>query len=101
MPVRNLGNPGPNPSIPPDFDPADCPIIGLHFFGLGPANGTAHTRDIRFNRAIERLHKLGPRALGEFLFQVAAERSIRTYLEDRIGSFANLDPDAVAAVAAP
>ena len=57
-----------------------------------------HARDLRFQRAVERLHKLGPRILSEFLSQVAAERSIRTYLEDRISSFANLDPGALAAL---
>ena len=98
MAVCNVGSHGPNPPIPPGFDPDECPIIGLHFFGIGLGNDGAHARDIRFRRAVERLHKAGPRVLHEFLVQVGAERSIRTFLEDRIGSFASLDLDILAAL---
>ena len=98
MPVLSRNN-TPNPSIPPNFIPSDYPILRVHWFGLSPTNDGAHARDLRFQRDVQRLHDLGGRALSEFLSQVAAERSIRTYLEDRIGRFANLDPDALAAVA--
>ena len=85
--------------VPANFNPADCPIIAQHWFGIHPANGTAHARDLRFQRDVQRLHRLGPRALHEFLVQVGAERSIKTLLEDQIGAFANLDLDVLAALA--
>ena len=98
MPVRNVESPGANPPIPPNFIPADYPILSRHWFGIHPTNGTAHARDLRFQRDVEHLHKLGPRALHEFFSEVAAERGIRTYLEDQIGAFANLDPDVLQAL---
>ncbi len=85
-------------AVPPGFNPHLYPIIAAHFFGVRIGNDSAHARDIRFERAVERLHKLGPRVLHEFLVQVGAERSIRTFLEDRIGSFASLDLDILAAL---
>ena len=54
--------------------------------------------DLRFQRDVERLHRLGPRSLYGFLAAVGAERSIRTYLEDRITDFASLDADVLAAL---
>ncbi len=63
-----------NPTIPPGFDPDSHPIIAVHFFGLNPANGTAHARDLR--RDVQRLHRLGPRVPREFLPEVGAEHTI-------------------------
>ena len=48
-------------------------------------------RDLRFRRNVEKLHRLGPRVLHEYLVEVGVQRSIRTFLEDRIGDYAALD----------
>ena len=83
-------------ACPPDFDPQACPILAEHYFGIVPP----HIRDLRFRRNCERLHRLGPRAMFEYLVDVGAARNILTFLENRIADFANLDPDVLAALGA-
>ena len=58
----------------------------------------ATTRDLRFQRDIERLYKLGPRALGELLAEIGEQRLCRTYLELRIRRYAEIDPKHLAAL---
>ena len=53
-------------------------------------------RGFRFRRNVEKLHRLGPRVLHEYLVEVGAQRSIRTFLEDRIIDYATLDKRALA-----
>ena len=52
-------------------------------------------RDLRFRRNVEKLHRLGPRVLHEYLVEVGVQRSIRTFLEDRIVDYASLDKRAL------
>ena len=47
--------------------------------------------DLRFRRAVERLHRLGPRALYELLIELAASRLIRTEIERQVERYAALD----------
>ncbi len=54
--------------------------------------------DLRFQRDIERLYKLGPRALGELLAEIGEQRLCRTYLELRIRRYAEIDPKHLAAL---
>ncbi len=54
--------------------------------------------DSRFQRDIERLYKLGPRALGELLAEIGEQRLCRTYLEQRIRRYAEIDPKHLAAL---
>ena len=54
--------------------------------------------DIQFQRDIERLYKLGPRALGELLAEIGEQRLCRTYLELRIRRYAEIDPKHLAAL---
>ena len=68
----------------PDFPPPEPP----------------HARDRRLQRDVELLHRRGPRALLEFLTAVGVERGITIFLEDEISAFADLDPDALAALGA-
>jgi hypothetical protein len=49
-------------------------------------------RDPRFRLLTERLHRLGPRPVGEALLEVASGRDLVAVLED----YAKLDPAAVA-----
>ena len=54
--------------------------------------------DLQFQRDIERLYKLGPRALGELLAEIGEQRLCRTYLELRIRRYAEIDPKHLAAL---
>ena len=55
---------------------------------------------LRFNRRVERVHRLGPRPVGELLLEliklVAPER--RAYAHARVARYSALDPDVVRAV---
>ena len=53
-------------------------------------------RDLRFHRLTERLHRLGPRPVGELLLEVAAGRDLLEALEEYVA----LDPAAVARLGA-
>ena len=67
-----------------------------------PGNETAAeiASDLRFRRQIERLHRLGPRALGELLVEIGEQRLCRTYLEQRVRRYAEIDPKHLAALGA-
>jgi hypothetical protein len=49
--------------------------------------------DLRFRRQVDRLHRLGPRVLYEFLAELGSDRLIRTELELRVERYAALDPE--------
>lgn len=53
--------------------------------------------DLRFRRQVEHLHRLGPRAIGELLAELGAERSIMTVIEQKLDAYAELDPEALEA----
>ena len=79
------------PTLPPGFDPGKMPVLALHWFGLRPSVGLA---DLRRQRAVVQLHRLGPRATLEALIAVAAGGE----LDDVLADFARLDPDIVHAL---
>ena len=54
--------------------------------------------DLRFRRDIERLYKLGPRALGELLVEIGEQRLCRTYIEKRVRSYSIINPEHLSAV---
>jgi hypothetical protein len=50
--------------------------------------------ELRFARAVERLHRLGPRSLYQFLAELSAARMIRVEIEAMVDRYvARLDPD--------
>ena len=53
--------------------------------------------DLRFQRRVERLHKLGPRAVAELLAELAAERSIQTVIEKKLATYVSIDPEVIGA----
>ena len=55
-------------------------------------------RDLRLQRAIERLHALGPRPVGELLVELLDEHGIGAAALDRLLAWSILDPALVAAV---
>ena len=94
--------------LPYDFDPRRWPIIAKHVFGITSINDNDVMRvqpvgpiaaeivaDIRFRHHVEYLHRLGPRAVGELLAEIGAERGIRTVIDDKIAQYAELDPATV------
>jgi hypothetical protein len=55
--------------------------------------------DVHFDRACEQLHRLGPRAVGEFLAELGAAYLIRTPIEIQLARYtAKLDRDTLYAV---
>ena len=48
--------------------------------------------DRRFYRDVERLHRLGPRAVYELLAELGARRMVRTEIEVMLHRYARLDP---------
>ena len=49
--------------------------------------------DLRRQRHVQKLHRLGPRVLDELLVEIGAERSITTLVERKIEKYAALDID--------
>jgi hypothetical protein len=48
--------------------------------------------DLPFRRAVERLHRRGPRVLAEFLDELGRERLIRFPIEQKLERYARLAP---------
>ena len=71
---------------PADFDAGVCPIIAKHWFGLGLLRPTGQVAggvvaDLKRQRRIEHVHRLGPRAVGELLYEVADGEDLDRALE--------------------
>ena len=101
-------------SLSTGFDPERFPILARHWPDpseyVAPANindvlGPKHigpiaaeiVAGIRFRHHVEHLHCLGPRAVGELLAELGAERAVRTVIDDKLKRYAELDPKVVAA----
>ncbi len=50
---------------------------------------------LRFHRQVEKLYRLGPRAIGELLAEIGEQRRCRTFIEMRLREYAALDPEVV------
>ena len=84
-------------SLPAGFDPAARPIIARHVFGvepfpIGPIAAEA-VANMRFRHRVQHLHRLGPRAVGELLAELGAERSIMTLIDQKLDTYAELEPE--------
>ncbi len=62
---------------------------GLQPFGQIAAEVVA---DMRFRHQVLRLHRLGPRVVGELLAELGAERSIQTVIDEKLDTYTELDP---------
>ncbi len=51
--------------------------------------------DLKFHRQVERLHRLGPRAVGELLIEIGEQRSCRTFIDQRLDAYSRLDPELI------
>ena len=93
MTGRNQG------TLPVGFDPAAYPIIARHFFGIEPFRSIGEVAaqvvaDLRRQRRIEHVHRLGPRAVGELLYEVAEGEDLDRALE----AYQRLTPDLLKAL---
>ncbi len=84
---------------PADFDPAAHPIIARHFFGIEafrPIGEIAAevVASLRFRQQVEHLHRLGPRAIGELLREVADDDN----LGNALAAYQRLTPDVLKAL---
>ena len=75
---------------PPDFNAAACPILATHWFDRRPEVATQR----RYRRQVEHLHRLGPRAVGEILREVADGENLGNALE----AYGRLTPDLLKAL---
>ena len=53
--------------------------------------------DLRRRRHVQRLHRLGDRALAELLAEIGAERGITTIIDRKLERYAELEPKALEA----
>ena len=89
--------------LPAGFDPIANPIIARHFFGVEPFRPIGEVAaqvvaDLRFRRQVLRLHRLGPRAIAEFLAEIGAERAVMTVIDQKLDTYAELDPETLEVV---
>ena len=52
---------------------------------------TINIADLKFRRNIERLYSKGPRAVGEMLAELGAERGIQTIIDTKLSRYAEID----------
>ncbi len=53
--------------------------------------------DLKFQHQIQRLHALGPRVTAELLAEIGAERGITTIIDQKLDTYAELEPEAIEA----
>ncbi len=61
-------------------------------------NSTIPLTDFQLARDVERILALGPRPIIELLIEIGEQRLCRTYLEQRIRRYAEIDPEHLAAL---
>ena len=71
---------------PAGFDADACPIIARHYFGVEPFRPIGEVAaevilNLRRQHQIEHVHRLGPRAVGELLYEVAKGEDLDRALE--------------------
>ena len=68
--------------------------------GLEPLGNitTSIVADLRFRRDVERVHRLGLRAVYELLTEIGEQRLCRTFIEQRVQRYSGIDPGHLAAL---
>lgn len=51
--------------------------------------------DLKFQRQVKKLHAMGPRPLAEMLAELAAERNIRTIIEEMLPRYTDIPDEAL------
>ncbi len=49
--------------------------------------------NLRFRRQVQRLHRQGPRVVGEFLAELGAERGITTIIDQKLDTYIEIEPE--------
>ena len=80
--------------VPADFDPAANPILSRHWYGVEPPHPvgpiTAEVAsNLRRQRQIEHVCRLGPRVVGELLHEV----DVGADLDSALDAYERLTPD--------
>ena len=68
---------------------------GVRAIGQDAAEAVA---DLAFRRKVERILALGSRPIIELLIEIGEQRLCRTYLEQRVQRYAEIDPEHLAAL---
>ena len=55
--------------------------------------------DLRFRRKVIRLHRQGPRAVGEFLAELGAELDVQTPIDQKLNTYVEIEPETLEATA--
>ena len=66
-----------------------------------PLSGEIATQavaDLAFRHMVKQVHGLGPRAVYELLVEIGEQRLCRTYIEQRLRRYAQLDPEHLSVV---
>ncbi len=87
---------------PTGFDPATHPIIALHWFGIEPPRPNTLVTvdviaDLRRQRHVQQVHRLGDRVFGELLAEIGAERGITTIIDQKLERYAELEAEVLEA----
>ena len=53
--------------------------------------------DLKRQRHVQKLHRLGPRVIDALLIEIGAERGITTIIERKIATYAELEPEVLEA----
>ncbi len=98
-------------AVPNGFNPAECPILSLHWFGLEPSPQANDRQavpggpiaaeivaDLAFQRDIERLHRLGPRPQYELLREIEQRYGCARFIRERVKAYGELDPELLQAL---
>ncbi len=87
-----------DPSRNPNFGRnwSDDPLRLPGFKAIGEIAAEIVGR-LPFQRKIERVHRLGPRVLGEMLAELGAERGIQTIIDEKLERYIELNPEALKA----
>ncbi len=68
---------------------------GLEQLSIGVALVVA---DLEYYRDVVHLHRLGPRAVYELLAEIGEQRLCRTFIEQRVQRYSEIDPNRLAAL---
>ncbi len=84
---------------PDNFTPERFPILARHWFGVEPLRPVGHVvlgvvAALKRQRQIEHVYRLGPRAVGELLHEVAEGED----LDRALAAYSRLTPDLLRAV---
>ncbi len=65
---------------------------------MSETNGANPLSDSRLARDVERILALGPRPIIELLIEIGEQRLCRTYVEQRVQRYSEIDPEHLAAL---